>query len=189
MLVHAAAGGVGQLLVQWSKRRGARVIATASSPEKLELARSLGADVLIDYTHESFAARTHAETGGAGVDLVFDSVGAATFPGSVACLARGGTAISCGLASGPPGAVDVMSLIERAARVAAGSIFAYIGNPSEMQRRVADVLAAIRDGWLHMPEVTPYPLAEAAAAHAALESRKTTGKLVLLPQPTRTGEQ
>jgi NADPH2:quinone reductase len=181
VLVHAAAGGVGQILVQWAKHLGARVIATASTDEKLEIARSLGADTLINYSRESFREKVLDETQGRGADLVLDAVGAKTFTDSVASLAPRGTAVSYGLASGPPSAVDIESLIHRSARVAAGSVFTYISDPSEMKHRVSEVIRGIDEGWLRPSRVKTFALEEVAEAHRLLENRLSDGKLALIP--------
>ncbi len=181
VLVHSAAGGVGQILVQWAKHLGAKVIATASSEEKLEIARKLGADTLINYSRESFRERVFEHTAGRGADLVLDAVGATTFADSVASLAPRGTAVSYGLASGPPNAVEIMPLVHKAARVAAGSIFAYISDPAEMLHRAEDVIRAIEEGWLSLGQAKTFSLQDAPAAHRLLESRMSIGKLALIP--------
>jgi NADPH2:quinone reductase len=186
VLVHSAAGGVGQVLVQWAKHLGARVIATASTDKKLEIARKLGADTLINYSRESFREKVLDATEGHGADLVFDAVGAKTFSESVASLAPRGTAVSYGFASGAPGPVEMEALIHKAARVAAGSVFAYISNPSEMRRRASEVLRGIEDGWLRPSRVQTFTLEDAPEAHRLLEGRFSDGKLALIPQGQQT---
>ncbi len=181
VLIHSAAGGVGQILVQWAKHLGAQVIATASSDEKLEAARRFGADILINYSRESFRERVLELTAGHGADLVLDAVGATTFADSVASLASRGTAVSYGLASGPPNAVEIMPLVHKAARVAAGSIFAYISDPAEMLHRAKEVIRAIEEGWLSLGKPKTFSLEDAPAAHRLLESRMSIGKLALIP--------
>lgn len=182
VLVHAAAGGVGQLLVQWLKHLGAWVVGTTSSAEKAEAARAAGADVVINYGRDyRFLDALMHLTEGRGVDLAFDSVGAATFVHTVKGLARGGTAVSCGVSSGPAPAISPADLAHASTRVAAGSVFAYITEPGEFQRRAARVIEGIQAGWLRMPEATAYPMDRVADAHRAIEGRQTHGKLYLLP--------
>ena len=182
VLVHAAAGGVGQLLVQWLKHLGAWVVGTTSSETKAMVVRDLGADSVIVYgpTYE-FREQVMALTQGRGVDLAFDSIGAATFEASINSLARGGTVVSMGAASGPAPAIPPFQLIERCLRVAGGSVFTYLKEPGELQRRAAKVLDAYEAGWLRPGKGTAYPLSSAADAQRALESRSTAGKLYLTP--------
>ena len=180
VLVHAAAGGVGQVLVQWLKHLGAMVIGTASSEEKLRTIRALGADHAVDYRN-GFLDAVLALTNGRGVDLAFDAVGATTFSFTFKALAKRGMAVAYGQASGVAPDVQVYPLILKGARVAGGDLFGYIDDPEEMQMRAAAVIKAIQDGWLSMGEVTQFPLSDAAAAHAAIEGRGTQGKLALIP--------
>lgn len=180
-LVHAAAGGVGQILVQWLKHLEAFVIATASSKEKLETARKLGADILVNYRTESLVDAVKSATKGHGVDIAFDGVGKDTLAGTVASLATFGTAVSFGGSSGPAPAVDPQSLIPKAARLATGALFVYVAAPKELRRRSALVLEALEEGWIRTGSGRRYPLAEAALAHQDLESRRTEGKLFLVP--------
>ena len=182
VLVQAAAGGVGQLLVQWLKHFGAWVVGTTSSETKAEVARAAGADVVINYGHDyQFLDELLRLTEGRGVDLAFDSVGAATFAHTVKGLARGGSAVSFGVSSGPAPAINPAELINPCTRIAGGSVFSYIVEPGEFQRRAASIVEGIEAGWLRMPEATVYPLARAADAHRDLESRLTHGKLYLVP--------
>ena len=178
-LVHAAAGGVGQFLVQWLKHLGAVVIGTASSEEKLQTIRSLGADHVVNYANGQFLDAVLELTDGRGVDIAFDAVGATTFSSTVKALASRGIAVAYGQASGVAPDVQVYPLILKGARVAGGSIFTYIENPAEMQRRAAAVIAAIDEGWLSALKTTFFTLDEAGAAHQAIESRGTQGKLAL----------
>lgn len=180
VLIHAAAGGVGQLLVQWVKHLGATVIGTASSADKLEVARALGADHLIDYSN-GFLGDVLAVTGGRGVDLAFDAVGATTFDDTIKALARRGMAISYGRASGPAHDIEMLPLILKGARVAGASLFEYINDAAEMQARARVVIAALSEGWLRVGPTTFFPLNEAAAVHRAIQSRGTVGKLALRP--------
>lgn len=182
VLVHAAAGGVGQLLVQWLKHLGAWVVGTTSSEAKAAAARAAGADAVINYGHAyAFLDELLALTDGRGVDLAFDAVGSATLASTLKGLARGGTVVSFGSASGPPPAIDPRELIVPCTRVAGGSVFSYVVDPVELQRRAASVVDAIRAGWLSPGDGTAYDLGQAAGAHRDLESRRTQGKLYLTP--------
>jgi NADPH2:quinone reductase len=180
VLVHAAAGGVGQILVQWLKHLGAVVIGTASSEEKLQTIRSLGADHAVNYSRR-FLQEVLDLTNGRGVDLALDAVGATTFASSVNALASRGMAILYGQASGIAPDVELMPLLFKGARVAGASLFVYIEDPAEMQRRAAEVIRGIQEGWLHAPETTGFALDDVISAHRAIESRSSQGKLVLIP--------
>jgi NADPH2:quinone reductase len=182
VLIHAGAGGVGLLLIQMAKRRGARVLTTVSTEAKAELARGAGADEVILYTSEDFAARTRELTGGAGVPVVYDSVGKTTFDGSLACLRPRGMMVLFG---GSSGAVPPFDLIQLSAK---GSLYVtrpmlkdYIHGRAELERRAGEVLGWVGDGSLKLRIEHTYPLAEAAQAHRDLEGRKTTGKVLLIP--------
>jgi NADPH2:quinone reductase len=180
-LVHAAAGGTGRLVVQMAKMAGARVIGTTGSEDKAAIAREAGADDVILYRDQDFAAETRRLTDGAGVDVVYDSVGQATFVKSLDCLKPRGMMVSFGNASGPVPAVEPLQLSQR------GSLFLtrptlgnYIASREELEWRSGDVF-----GWIAHKKLTLlieyiYKLGDAAQAHRDLESRKTTGKLVLL---------
>lgn len=182
VLVHAAAGGVGQLLVQWLKRLGAWVVGTASNDAKSAAVRASGADAVINYGRTyAFLDDVMSLTEGRGVDLAFDSVGAATLAASLKALARGGTVVSFGSASGPPPAIDPLQLINSCSRVAGGSLFSYVADPAELQKRAAAVIDAIGAGWLRIAEGTAYALDRASEAHRAAEGRATQGKLYLIP--------
>lgn len=182
VLVHAAAGGVGQLLVQWLKHLGAWVVGTTSNEEKAAAARAAGADVVINYGHNhAFLDVLLSLTDGRGVDLAFDSVGSATLAASLKALARGGTVVAYGSASGPPPAIEPGQLIERCTRLAGGSVFSYVADSAELQRRAAAVIEAIRAGWLRAGDGTAYDLVRAADAHRDIEGRGTKGKLYLTP--------
>jgi len=179
-LVHAAAGGTGGLLVQMLSATGARVIATCGTPKKAALVRELGADEVILYTQEDFAERTRALTAGRGVDVVYDSVGASTFEGSLAALRTRGLLCLFGQASGPvpPFALERLN--------GAGSLFVtrpslahYISDRAALVARSSAVFSALEKGQLSQRIGGRYPLEDAARAHSDLESRSTTGKLVL----------
>jgi NADPH2:quinone reductase len=181
-LIHAAAGGVGALLVQMAKRRGARVIATVSSDEKAEIAREAGADDVIMYTRENFEEVVKRITEGAGVQVVYDSVGKDTFERGLNCLAVRGMMVLYGQSSGPVPPIDLRVLNAK------GSLFAtrpslhhYTHTRGELLDRAGDVLSWVKDGALRIRIDRTFPLAEASAAHARLEGRKALGKILLLP--------
>ena len=181
-LVHAAAGGVGLLLCQIAKMRGARVIGTVSTDEKAKLAREAGADEVILYTKQDFEAEVKRLTDGKGLQVVYDSVGKTTFDKSLGCLAPRGMLALYGQSSGPIGPFDVGQL------GAKGSLFltrpslnAYIAGRDELVQRSSEVLGWIRDGKLKLRTEFEFPLKDAAEAHRALEGRKTTGKVLLVP--------
>jgi NADPH2:quinone reductase len=180
VLVHAAAGGVGQWLVQWLKHLGAVVIGTASNEDKLKTIRSLGADHAVNYSN-GFLEQIRDLTSGRGVDLALDAVGQTTFSDTVKALAPRGMAISYGQASGIAPDVQVLPLILKGARVAGASLFVYIGDPKEMQARAAEVIAGVQEGWLRMTKSTTFALDDVVASHRAIEGRSTQGKLVLIP--------
>jgi NADPH2:quinone reductase len=182
-LVHAAAGGVGLLLVQMAKGVGARVLGTTSTDDKAALARQAGADDVIFYAREPFDEAVRARTGGSGVDVVYDSVGAATFDRSLLSLRRRGMLVLFGQSSGRVPAVDLQVLSAR------GSLFVtrptlrdYVATRAELVERAEAVLGGLVRGGLKVRIHSEFPLSAAADAHRALESRKTSGKLVLLPE-------
>lgn len=182
VLVHAAAGGVGQLLVQWFKHLGAWVVGTVSSEEKASVVQGLGADVVVVYGPDyRFVEEIRALTNGEGVDLAFDGLGEKTLLNTIATLRRGGSAVSIGAASGPIPAIQPTVLTQKALRLAGGSVFAYVADPAELRKRAAQVIAAIEAGWLHLDHATAYPLARAADAHRDIENRRAQGKLYLAP--------
>jgi NADPH2:quinone reductase len=181
-LVHAAAGGAGLLLVQMLKRAGATVIGTCSTAEKAEIARSAGADDVIRYTEEDFAEGVRRLTDGRGADVVYDSVGQSTFEGSLQSLRPRGLLVLFGQSSGVVPAFDLNRLNTL------GSIFVtrpslahYTQDRTELEERAEAVLRAIADGSLQIRIGAEFPLSAAADAHRALESRATTGKLLLKP--------
>lgn len=178
-LVHAAAGGVGQFLVQWLKHLGAIVIGTASTEEKLQTIRALGADHVVNYADGHFLDAVLELTNGRGVDIAFDAVGATTFSATIEALASRGIAVAYGQASGVAPDAQIYPLILKGARVAGGSIFTYIEDPAEMQRRAAALINGISEGWLHALTTTRFPLDKVGAAHQAIESRGTQGKLAI----------
>jgi NADPH2:quinone reductase len=180
VLVHSAAGGVGQLLVRWLKHLGAWVVGTTSSDAKVPIVSAAGADAVINYGHDySFLNEVLELTDGRGVDLAFDAVGAATLTSTVKALARGGSAVSFGRASGPAPAISPDQLREKCTRLAGGSIFTYVAADVELQQRAAAVIEGIHEGWLHVEKGAVYDLSETADAHRALENRATHGKVFL----------
>jgi NADPH:quinone reductase len=181
-LVHAAAGGVGLLLCRIAKNRGARVIGTVSTEEKAARAREAGADDVILYTRSDFVAETKRLTGGRGVQAVYDSVGKTTFEKGLDVLAPRGTMALFGQSSGPAGPLDPQILNQKGSIfLTRPSLFHYVASREELLARAGDVLAWVKDGSLPLRLDRTFPLAEAAAAHRALEARETSGKVLLLP--------
>jgi NADPH:quinone reductase len=181
-LVHAAAGGVGLLLCQIAKMRGARVIGTVSTEEKAKLAREAGADDVILYTSQDFEAETKRITGGKGVQVVYDSVGKTTFEKGFNVLAPRGMMILYGQSSGPVPPFDAAILGAKGSLfLTRPSLFAYTATREELVQRAGEVLGWIRDGKLKLRMEFEFPLKDVAEAHRALESRKTTGKVLLIP--------
>jgi len=181
-LVHAAAGGMGLLLCQMGKMLGATVIGTVSTEEKAALAKAAGADHVILYSRQDFEPEVKSITGGRGVDVVYDGVGASTFDKSLNCLRPRGFMILFGAASGPVPPLDLQVINVR------GSLFLqrpslnhHIATREELLQRSGDVLGWIRDGKVKLRIEHQFPLAQAAEAHKALEGRKTTGKILLIP--------
>jgi len=182
VLIHAAAGGVGLLLVQLAKRLGARVIGTAGSPAKAELAREAGADEVIIYTSEDFETETRRLTGDRGVDVVYDGVGKTTFGKDLKVLRPRGYLVVYGGSSGPVPPLDVMTLNKHGSLyVTRPSLHHYIHSREELEQRSSSVLGMVDRGELKLRIYKTYPLAEAVTAHQDLEGRKTTGKLLLIP--------
>jgi NADPH2:quinone reductase len=181
-LIHAAAGGVGLLLCQVARLRGATVIGTVSNEAKAALARDAGAHHVILYSKDDVVTETRRITGGAGVDVVYDGVGVSTFEKSLDSLKPRGLMVSYGQASGPIPPVDLAILNQKGSLyVTRPGLMSYIASDAELHQRAADVLAWVRDGKLKLRIEHVYPLAEAAQAHRDLEGRRTTGKLMLIP--------
>lgn len=181
-IVHAAAGGVGLLLVQIAKMRGAIVIGTAGTHEKAELARNAGADHVIVYTEQDFEKETKRITDDRGVRVVYDSVGSTTWASSLRCLHPLGTLVLFGQSSGPVPSIDPLMLSRH------GSLFLtrptlahYTATREALLARARDILTWVKTGQLQLHIGGEFPLARAAAAHHALEGRQTTGKLLLIP--------
>jgi NADPH2:quinone reductase len=182
VLVHAAAGGVGQLLVQWLKHIGAAVIGTAGGGAKVALAGAAGADHVIDYAVEDVAARVRDLTGGEGAQVVFDGVGAATWEASLAATARRGLIVSYGNASGPVTGVALASLAAAGSLyVTRPTLFDYYRAPEERAAGMARLFGLVAAGVLSVKIGQRFALKDAAQAHRALEARQTTGSTVLLP--------
>ena len=179
-LVHAGAGGVGQLIIQVARKRGARVLATAGTEAKADLAREAGAEHVIIYTRQDFETEVKRLTAGRGVDVVYDSVGKDTFDKSLNCLRPRGLLALFGFSSGPVPPFDPATL------GAKGSLFLtrpglnqYIATRDELVSRTTDLFAWLKTGELKLRLDTVFPLADAARAHTELEARRTTGKLLL----------
>ena len=181
-LVHAAAGGVGLLLCQIAKLRGARVIGTVSTEPKARLAREAGADEVILYTERDFEEEVKRLTGGAGVQVIYDSVGLTTFTKGLNCLARRGMMVLYGQSSGSVDLVDPQLLNRK------GSLFLtrptlahYVATRAELEMRAGEVLGWIREGLIKVRIGNEFSLADAAEAHRQLEGRHTVGKVLLIP--------
>jgi len=182
VLVHAAAGGVGLIACQWLKAIGATVIGTVGSDAKAELARAHGCHHTIVYTREDFARRVRELTGGKGVPVVFDPVGKTTFTGSLDCLRPRGLMVSFGNASGPVPPLDLLQLSTRGSLfITRPTLLHYTATRPELEETAADLFRMVRSGQVKVEPSATYPLAEAARAHRDLESRRTTGSLLLLP--------
>ncbi len=181
-LVHAAAGGVGLLLIQVAKIIGAKVIGTVSTEAKAELARSAGADHVVLYENEDFETAVHKITGGRGADVVYDSVGRATFDKGLNCLRKRGMLVLFGQSSGTVPAFDLNVLNQKGSLyITRPGLAAYTATRDELEWRAGDLFRWLGDGRLKLRVDQVFALREAAAAHRALESRKTTGKVLLVP--------
>jgi NADPH2:quinone reductase len=182
VLIHAGAGGTGLLLIQMAKARGARVFTTVSNEEKADLALVAGADEIIFYTKEDFATRVKELTSGRGLPVVYDSVGKTTFEGSLQCLHPRGIVVLFGGASGAVPPFDLIRLSTMGSLyVTRPTLKDYIATRADLETRANDVFNGVVDGTLKLRLEYTYPLADAAHAHRDLESRKTTGKLLLIP--------
>lgn len=186
VLVHAAAGGAGRLIVQMAKARGARVIGTVSTEEKAALTRAAGCDEVIFYTRQDFVAETKRLTDNRGVDVIYDSVGQTTFIKGLDAIRPRGMMVLFGQSSGAAPAIDPLLLNQK------GSLFltrptlaSYCATREELEQRSGDVLGMIQAGKLDVRIDREYPLAEAAQAHRDLEGRGTAGKLLLINSPSQ----
>jgi len=182
VLFHAAAGGVGAIACQWLKHLGAKVLGTVGSDEKAARARQDGCDEVIVYTREKFPERVREITSGRGVPVVYDSVGKATFEGSLDCLARRGMLVSFGNASGAPPPLDPLVLSRKGSLyLTRPTLMDYTATREELLESARALFDVVRRGAVRIRVGQTFPLAEAAAAHRALESRATVGSTVLLP--------
>ena len=181
VLVHAAAGGVGSILVQWAKALGATVIATVGSDAKAALAREHGADHVILYGEEDVAARVLEITGGQGVTVVYDGVGKDTFEASLKSLGRRGVLATFGNASGPAPAIAPLELAAKSLFLTRPRLFDYIATTAELDESAAALFAVLESGAVKIEVGQTFPLTQARAAHEALEGRRTTGATLLIP--------
>jgi NADPH2:quinone reductase len=181
-LVHAAAGGVGLLLVQMARAMGARVIGRASTEEKATLAREAGADEVVVFTQQDFETEVKRLTAGKGVDVVYDGVGMATFEKNLNVMRLRGMLVLYGMSSGPVPPVDPAKLSEKGSLYMARTTLAHFtATREELLARTGAVFGMIAEGKLNVRIAKTYPLAEAAAAHRDMEARKIAGKLLLTP--------
>lgn len=179
VLIHAAAGGMGLLLVQWAKHMGARVIGTVSNETKAKAALAAGASDVILYTKQNFVEEIKRLTNGHGADLIIDGVGKSTFAGNLEAATLRGNIVIFGAASGPADPISPNALMVHSLTVSGGSLFNYIKTPEEMMRRAKDVIQGIQEGWLKLNMFQVLPLSKAAEAHRLLENRETIGKILL----------
>jgi NADPH2:quinone reductase len=181
ILMHAASGGVGQIACQWAKHLGVTVIGTVGSDEKAALAKANGCAEVIVYTREDFVERVRQITKGRGVRAVFDSVGKDTFQGSLDCLQPRGMLVMFGQSSGPVPPFDITALSTKGSLyLTRPSLFTYAANAESMRKMANDLFQVVRSGAVRIAPPRQFPLREAGAAHTALESRTTTGSLVLV---------
>lgn len=182
ILVHAAAGGVGLMLCQWARHLGATVIGTVSSDEKADIARANGCGHAIVYSRENFAERVREITNGEGVPVVYDSVGHATFEGSLNCLRPRGLMVSFGAASGPLPPINVMTLTEKGSLyLTRPTLFTYIAKREERLAAAEALFDVILNGHVNVNVTRTFPLKDAPLAHRELEARRTTGSMILIP--------
>ncbi len=182
ILVHAAAGGVGQLLCQWGKALGATVIGTVGSAEKAKLAKKAGAKHIILYREEDFAVRVNEITKGAKCHVVYDGIGKATFPSSLDCLRPFGMFASYGSASGGIEAFNLAVLSQKGSLFATRpTLFTFLADRERLEAMARDLFRVVSSGEVRISVNATYKLAQAASAHSALEARQTTGSTILLP--------
>jgi NADPH2:quinone reductase len=179
VLIHAAAGGVGLLLVQLAKHRGARVIGTVSTEEKARAAKEAGADHVILYTKQDFVSETKRLTDGRGAQLIIDGVGKTTFSGDLEAVAIHGHVVIFGSASGPADPLVPNSLMAKSISVSGGRLVNFTATREDLHRRSGDVLSAIKEGWLKLRINHVLSLSEAEQAHRLLEGRQSMGKIIL----------
>lgn len=179
VLIHAAAGGMGLILVQWAKHLGAHVIGTVSTEEKANIAKNAGADEIILYTKQDFAVEIKKLTQDHGADLIIDGVAKTTFPGNLKAAALRGNIVIFGAASGAADPISPNVLMARSLTVSGGSLFNYISTKEELEIRSQAVLKGIKEEWLKLHIDQVLPIEKASVAHTLLEDRKTTGKVLL----------
>jgi NADPH2:quinone reductase len=180
-LIHAGAGGVGHILIQLAKSKGVRVLTTVGSREKGELAKDYGADAVIYYREEDFADRVAKLTDGAGVNAVYDGVGAATMPGSIASAGFQGKVVLFGNPSEGELKPDIRQTAGKAVSVTFGRLGQFVNSAAEVARVSDRLVEMVMGGSLRLDIAQPRPLAEAAQVHRAIEGRETTGKQILVP--------
>lgn len=182
ILFHAAAGGVGLIACQWARAMGVTMIGTVGSDEKAALAKAHGCTHVINYNTENFVERVREITGGAGVPVVYDSIGKDTFTGSLDCLAPLGMLVSFGAASGPVPPFGMQELASRGSLyVTRPTLFTYIARRDDLEQMASELFAMVESGKIKIPVNQRYALKDAAQAHRDLEARKTTGSTILLP--------
>lgn len=182
ILFHAAAGGVGLIACQWARAMGVKMIGTVGSDEKAALAKAHGCTWTINYNKENFVDRVKEITGGAGVPVVYDSIGKDTFMGSLDCLAPLGMMVSFGSASGPVPPISLQDLAARGSLfVTRPTLFTYIAKRADLEEMAADLFAMVESGKIRIDINQRYALKDVAQAHRDLESRKTTGSSILIP--------
>jgi NADPH2:quinone reductase len=179
LLIHAAAGGMGQLLTRWAKQQGATVIGTVSNADKATRARAAGADHVIDYSHQDFASEVRRFTDGRGVDVVIDGVGKATFSGNLDAVAPRGRIVFYGFASGAPEPFDPRLLMAKSLTLVGENIANHVARGDELVKRAQQVFEAYRAGFLRPTIDRILPLERAQEAHELLEGRATAGKVLL----------
>jgi NADPH:quinone reductase len=181
VLIHAAAGGMGLLLVQWARHlKATTVIGTVSTEEKAQAAYKAGAEFIINYTKQDFVTEVKRLTNDKGADLIIDGVGKTTFAGNLKAAARRGNIVIFGAASGPADPIAPNSLMERSLTLSGGSLSNFILTPDETTYRAGNVIQGIKQGWLKLTIAKVFPLEEAAEAHRMLENRETIGKVLLV---------
>jgi NADPH2:quinone reductase len=182
VLVHAAAGGVGQILSSWAKALGARVIGTAGSPAKCEIAKAAGCDIAIDYSHGDWVKQVRDATGGRGVNVVYDAVGKDTFLGSLDCAQTFGMVVLYGAASGPAPAIEPELLNKKGCLyLTRPSVFPHNADAARFRANAKDLFDAIAAGHVKVEIGARFALTDVARAHEAAERRETTGAILLLP--------
>ncbi len=179
VLIHAAAGGMGLLLVQWAKHLGAKVLGTVSNEEKAKTAKEAGADEIIIYTKQDFVAEVRRLTDKHGADFIIDGVGKTTFSGNLKAAALRGNIVIFGAASGPADPISPNALMEHSLTLSGGSLFNYLLSAEELLMRARAVIEGVQKGWLKLKIDAIIPLEKASEAHRKLEERKTSGKVLL----------